>query len=160
MKRANLFKLFFLNILLLGMFGCQTDNLIDTNQEMPERNWSYVNKLKADVEIKDQSKAYNLRFKLRHTADYRYSNIFILMHISGPDQPKTTRRYEYKLAEPDGQWLGNGSGNLYDYSLPLLSDFHFPKAGNYTIEVEQNMRDNPLKEISDAGITVLEIAKN
>jgi len=160
MKRANLFKLFFCGILVLGMFGCHTDNLVDTNQEMPQRNWSYVNKLKAVVEIKDQSKLYDLRFKLRHTADYRYSNIFILMHLSGPGQPKVTRRYEYKLAETDGQWLGNGSGNLYDYSLPLLSGFHFPKPGNYTIEIEQNMRDNPLREISDAGITVTEIMQN
>jgi len=159
MKRANLFKLFLLSILTIGMFGCHTDNLVDTNQEMPQRNWSYVNKLKAVVEIKDQSKAYNLRFKVRHTADYSYSNIFILMHLSGPGQPNITRRYEYKLAEPDGQWLGNGSGNLYDYSFPLLSGFHFPKTGNYTIEIEQNMRDNPLKEISDAGITVTEIVQ-
>jgi len=153
MKRANLFRLFF-SMLLLSMYGCHTDNLVDTNQEMPQRNWSSVNKVKAIVEIKDLAKKYNLRFKVRHTADYRYSNIFILMQLSAPGQPKITRRYEYKLAEADGQWLGNGSGNLYDYSLPLLSGFHFPKTGSYTIEIEQNMRDNPLKEISDAGITV------
>jgi len=154
MKRANLFKLFFISILIAGVYGCQTDNLIDTNQEMPQRNWSYVNKVKAVVEIKDAAKVYNIRFKLRHTADYRYSNIFILMHLSGPGQPKVTRRYEYKLAEADGQWLGNGSGNLYDYSLPLLSGLHFAQPGSYTVELEQNMRDNPLQEISDAGITV------
>ena len=139
----------------MGMYGCTTNNIIDTNEDMPQRNWSYVKKISAVAGIKEPAKAYTLKFKLRHTADYRYSNIFILMHISGPGLPKVTRRYQYKLAEPDGQWLGKGSGNLYNYTLPLLSGYHFPQAGNYTIEIEQNMRDNPLKEVSDAGITVV-----
>lgn len=136
------------------MYGCNTNNLVDTNEEMPQRNWSYVQKVKAIVMIKDQTKAVDLKFKLRHTGEYRYANIFILMSLSGPGMPKVTRRYEYRLAESDGQWLGKGSGNLFTYTLPLLSDYHFPQAGTYTIEVEQNMRDNPLKEISDAGISV------
>lgn len=159
MKLVKLFVCLSFCILLLGMYGCNTNNLIDTNDSMPQRNWSYVNKIKALAAVKDPAKAYNLKFKLRHTADYRYSNIFILMHISGPGLPKVTRRYEYKLAESDGQWLGKGSGNLYNYTFPLLSDFHFPQAGTYHIEIEQNMRDNPLKEVSDAGITVAAVSR-
>jgi len=157
MKRIKLFVWIASGILLAGMAGCNTNNLIDTNVEMPQRNWSYVNKVKAIVGIKDPAKAFTLKFKLRHTADYRYSNIYILMHISGPGLPEVTRRYEYKLAESDGQWLGKGSGNLYTCNLPLLSGYHFPKTGDYQIVIEQNMRDNPLKEISDAGIAVVDI---
>ena len=154
MKRINLFVWIASSILIIGIAGCTTNNVIDTNVELSQRNWSYVDKVKAIVEIKDPAKAYALKFKLRHTADYRYSNIFVLMHLSGPGLTKVTRRYEYRLAESDGQWLGKGSGNLYTYVLPLLSNYHFPQAGKYTIEIEQNMRDNPLKEVSDAGIIV------
>jgi len=159
MKKTKSFALFFLVILLSGLSGCNTNNLVDINEEMPQRNWSYVNKVKAVVDIKDTGKAFSLKFKLRHTADYRYSNIYILFHFSGAGKPVVTRRYEYKLAHPDGQWLGKGSGNLYTYVLPLLTDYHFPAPGKYTIEIEQNMRDNPLKEISDAGITVSSLSE-
>ncbi|WP_158796393.1 gliding motility lipoprotein GldH [Pedobacter sp. L105] len=159
MKRINLFVWIISCILVVGIYGCHTNNLIDTNEEMPQRNWSYIQKVKAIVIIKDQTKAYNLKFKLRHTADYRYANIFVLMHLSGPGMPKVTRRYEYKLAETDGEWLGKGSGNLYTYTLPLLTGYHFAQGGNYMIEIEQNMRDNPLKEVSDAGILVSEVGE-
>jgi len=137
--------------LLFG--GCDTNNIADTNQTMPSRNWSYANKVKVMVDITDSSKLFNIYFKLRHTADYRYSNIFVLLNVKTP-QKKRSRRYEFKLAQADGQWNGSGSGNLYTYTFPLLSNFKFPAPGKYELELEQNMRDNPLKEISDAGIKV------
>ena len=137
--------------LLFG--GCDTNNIADTNQTMPSRNWSYANKVKVMVDVNDSSKLFNIYFKLRHTADYRYSNIFILLNVRTP-QKKRSRRYEFKLAQADGQWNGSGSGNLYTYTFPLLTNFKFPAPGKYELELEQNMRDNPLKEISDVGIKV------
>jgi gliding motility-associated lipoprotein GldH len=146
-------------LLLLGFIGivaagCDTNNLVDVNAGMPKRNWTYVNKIQADVDVKDISKKYTIYFKLRHTADYRYSNIFVLLRIKDPHQKTVTRRFEFKLAQADGQWLGSGSGNLYTYKLPLIQDYRFPESGKYQFEIEQNMRDNPLKEVSDAGLAV------
>lgn len=134
--------------------GCDTHNVIDNNVSMPSRNWSYDHRVKAVIDITDSSKPYNIYFKLRHTADYGYSNIFVLMHMRKEGDKKVTRRYEYRLAQPDGQWNGSGSGNLYTYTLPLLTNYKFPSPGKYEVELEQNMRDNPLKGISDAGIKV------
>lgn len=148
-------KILLLLAAVLAVFsGCDTNNIADTNQTMPSRNWSYANKVKATVEIKDSNKLFNVYFKLRHTADYRYSNIFVLLSLKTP-QKKRTRRYEFKLAQADGQWNGSGSGNLYTYTFPLLINFKFPAPGKYELELEQNMRDNPLKEISDGGIKVV-----
>lgn len=160
----NNFKAFLLlvaGIAITFFSGCDTNNnnIIDNNISMPSRNWSYVNKVKAVIEVTDAAKSYNIYFKLRHTADYGYSNIFVLFHLREPGQKRSSRRYEYRLAQPDGQWNGSGSGNLYTYTLPLLSGYKFPKAGKYELEIEQNMRDNPLKEISDAGIKVSAISK-
>lgn len=133
--------------------GCDTNNITDVNHTMRARNWSYADKVKATVDIKDSNKAYHIYFKLRHTSDYRYSNIFVLFNLKTA-QKKRNRRYEFKLAQADGQWNGAGSGNLYTYEFPLLTNFKFPAPGIYELELEQNMRDNPLTEISDAGIKV------
>jgi gliding motility-associated lipoprotein GldH len=151
----NQSKVLFLFAVALGMLfsGCDTNNIADTNQTMPGRNWGYADKVKVMVDITDSNKRYNIYFKLRHTADYGYSNIFVLLNVKTP-QKKRNRRYEFKLAQPDGQWNGSGSGNLYTYTFPLLTQFKFPAPGKYELELEQNMRDNPLKEISDVGIQV------
>lgn len=146
-------------VLLLGFLfitslfvGC-IPNVIDSNVEIANRRWSYRNHISTPFEIKDNTKAYNIYFKLRHTADYKYANIFILAHFKD-GKKMITRRYQYKLAKNDGEWLGSGSGNVFSYTLPMLTNYHFPRNGKFEIEIEQNMRDNPLLEVSDVGVFV------
>ena len=135
--------------------SCQDSNtIVDLNQQIANRNWSYVNKIRVPVIIADKSAGYNIFVNLRHTGDYKYSNIFLLIRMQAPGGKIVTERKEFKLAYPDGQWLGKGSGNLYSYQLAYKSKFLFPEGGKYLFEIEQNMRDNPLKEISDVGLRV------
>lgn len=143
-----LFAICFLN-------GC-AGNIADVNVEIPDHKWIYRNHVKVSFEVKDNRKAYNIYFKLRHTSDYRYSNIFVLAHFKWAEKT-ATKRYQFKLAKDDGEWLGSGSGNLFSYTLPLVANYHFEKNGKFEIDIEQNMRDNPLMEISDAGILVEEV---
>ena len=141
------------SFLSLGFWsGCITDSIVDVNVSMPKHRWSYINKIVTVVDIKDHTKTYDLFFKLRHTAAYRYSNIYILFQMKEPGKTRTTRRYEYKLAASQGKWLGAGSGDLFTYTLPLMTSFKFPEPGKYTMVIEQSMLDNPLHHISDAGL--------
>lgn len=152
---------FALKYLFTGLFismlwsGCTDPNaIVDQNTELANNNWAYPNKIKAVVKIDDANLAYNLYLNLRVTADYRYSNIFVLVHQTGPDSKTTTTRLEFKLANPDGEWLGNGSGNLYSFQVPFWQNYKFPAKGTYSFQIEQNMRDNPLKEVSNVGLRV------
>jgi gliding motility-associated lipoprotein GldH len=140
---------------LASLTACQdSQTVVDKNSAITGRNWSYTEKIQVPVVIDNADLAYNLYVNLRHTASYKYSNIFLLIHITGPDGKKTTERKEFKLALPDGEWLGSGSGNLYSYQMPFKENYRFPVRGKYVIEVEQNMRDNPLDYVSDAGVRV------
>lgn len=139
--------------LLLVFSSCNFNAVVDTNQSIEDSRWLYANATKADFEIKDISKAYQVNFKLRINTEYRYSNLFVLATFKDTKSRKKIR-YQFKLAKEDGQWLGKGSGDLYTYSFPLLRNHRFTDTGKYSIEVEQNMRDNPLLGISDVGIEV------
>jgi len=149
--------LYLLPVILITLYcsGCTDPNaMMDKNVEIDNHNWSYVNRAKFDVKIDDVNIPYNLYFNLRVTADYKYSNIFVLMHQTGPDNKPTSTRMEFKLANTDGEWLGTGSGNLYSYQMLFKSTYRFPAKGVYHFEIEQNMRDNPLREVSDVGLRV------
>ncbi len=155
MKAAHKMLLMAFPALLVLLFtGCTDPNsVIDTNTSIENHNWSYANKIKYAVKVDDATIPYNVYVNLRVTGDYRYSNIFVLLRRGGPKLNALTR-FEIKLANPDGQWLGQGSGNLYSYQVPVITDFKFPQTGTYQFEIEQNMRDNPLHEVSDVGLRV------
>lgn len=154
MKANSKFYLFIVFI-TMGLVSCH-DNLtiLDTNLELSKRHWSYIEKLRIPLTIEDTDISYNLYLNLRHTSKYKYSNIFLLIHIIGPDGKRITERREFKLALPDGEWLGSGSGNRYSYQLLFKENYKFLLKGKYIFELEQNMRDNPLEQVTDAGIRV------
>lgn len=141
---------------LVSIFTSCGDSVtvVDSNVELGKRNWGYTEKVRIPVNIEETGIPYNVYLNLRHTSDYKYSNIFLLIHITSPDGKKTTERKEFKLALSDGEWLGSGSGNLYSYQLMIRENYKFPLKGKYMIELEQNMRDNPLDQVTDAGIRV------
>lgn len=149
-------RLLFSFLLVTVLFmGC-TASVVDSNVEIPDRKWTYRNHVVTAFEIKDNTKAYNIYFKLRHTAEYKYANIFILTHFKD-GKNVNNQRFEFQLAKSDGEWLGSGSGNVFSYTLPMFENYRFPRNGKFEIEIEQNMRDNPLVEVSDIGVLVAEV---
>lgn len=143
---------------LLTLQACNTENVVvDTFEAIPKQNWTYIKPIKASFNVDDSTKRYNIYVNFRHTADYKYSNVWLRFHIIGPNQKDVPLRQEFQLAQADGQWLGNGSGNLFSYQLIYKENYQFPTTGKYTLIVEQNMRDNPLKNISDVGLYVEQV---
>jgi gliding motility-associated lipoprotein GldH len=146
---------FFLMVFLSAVSGCTDKNgVIDENSEVPDHNWTYLNKYRYDVKINDENAIYKLYLNLRVTADYKYSNLFVLISEAGPGLKTTVKRFEFTLADKEGKWLGDGSGNLYSYQIPFITGYKFPAKGTYHFYIEQNMRDNPLREVSDVGMRV------
>lgn len=155
MKRPVLFLMTAIAFLIILFAGCTDANaIIDQNNAVPDHNWSYLSKFNYTVKINDEKLAYTLYMNLRVTADYKYSNLFVLITQTAPDKKSIIKRYELKLANQQGEWLGKGSGNLYSYQTPFLTNYKFPEKGIYHISIEQNMRDNPLREVSDVGLRV------
>jgi len=156
MKQARNFisSVVFLFLLSLAS-GCSDPNsLMDENTPIANHNWGYINDVKFHVNIADNTVPYNLYFNVRVTGDYKYSNIFVLLRTIGPDKKVGVMRYELHLADVTGKWLGSGTGNLYAFQIPFKKGFRFPAKGTYNFVIEQNMRDNPLREVSDIGMRV------
>jgi gliding motility-associated lipoprotein GldH len=146
---------FYAAVLSLMLAGCNDPKaVLDENTAVNNHNWTYAGKFSYAVKIDDEKIPYNLYMNLRVTGDYKYSNLFVLITQTRPDKKTKITRYELTLASKDGEWLGNGSGNLYSYQVLFRTNYKFPEKGVYHFTIEQNMRDNPLREVSDVGLRV------
>ena len=145
---------FFLLMFSLCIIACDDTRVFEQHESIKDDNWYINQKPTFYVEINDTTSSHNIYFNLRHTGLYRYSNLFVLMTIQGPKSSAETQRYEFKLAETDGKWLGSGLGDIYSNQIMVVEKIKFAKPGVYSFSFEQNMRDNPLAGIEDVGMRI------
>jgi gliding motility-associated lipoprotein GldH len=96
---------------------------------------------------------------VRNAGYYRFSNLFLFVNTILPQGQTLRDTVEITLSAPDGKWLGNGLGDIYDNRYLFRENFKFPQAGSYRFELIQAMRVNPLQGIMDAGIRIEKATK-
>jgi gliding motility-associated lipoprotein GldH len=58
----------FLISIVIGLQACNNNALVDTFDQIPNKNWTYIRPIKATVNIIDSTKKYNIYVNFRHTA--------------------------------------------------------------------------------------------
>lgn len=135
--------------------GCLRMGNFEKNIEIPKHDWQNGFKPTISFEIHDTIKKYNVFLTLRHTDAYAYRNLWLLFHSRQPSEKNfRTERIEIQLQDEQGRWLGKGMDDIREFRFPLFTDIRFTQTGEYTIQLEQIMRDNPLKGIMNAGIRI------
>lgn len=149
---------------LLILSSCtHTPFVVDDYQEIPQRKWSYDFHPKAELQVSDTKTPYRFYINLRHTEEYRYSNIYMLIQQQpllpnglATQEAEQVKRVEITLAKPDGRWLGQQSGNLYGYKELVMDEYFFPDTGLWRVTLEQNMRDETLEGVVSVGFRIEE----
>ncbi|MDF2479020.1 MAG: hypothetical protein K0S24_4503 [Sphingobacterium sp.] len=149
-------KAFLFGILSIGLWAsCDQTAILNENKPIENKIWLYTSRPSFQFHISDNTKKYDVFMDVRHTPEYAFSNLFVLIYQQTPNKKTLTFRKEIKLAKSDGKWSGKSSGSLYNQQAIIHKDYVFPDTGLYTISIEQNMRENPLQEITDIGLTVI-----
>jgi gliding motility-associated lipoprotein GldH len=144
--------------------GCMPSPYYQKQYSVPQNAWQYQFKPSFKFDITDTAARYNLSFLIRHTEAYPYSNIWVWVHIKQPGSDSFERsRIEIPLAEATGKWMGRGMGEIWEQSMPVTTNANatiFNKTGTYEIQLEQNMRINPLPEVLQVGLRVEKEGRN
>jgi gliding motility-associated lipoprotein GldH len=141
-------------IFVLFLFGCRQPNVYEKYYEVKGSCWNKDSIATFHFEIKDTISRYDLSFNIRNQGNYPYSNLWVFIDIAAPDSTVLRDTFEIQLAAPNGKWLGNGTGGLYDLQQYYRGNIYFPKSGQYKVAVQQGMysENNCLKGIHDFGI--------
>jgi len=147
-------------VLCLFMAGCMPSPYFQREEPVPQNAWTYDFKPTFKFDINDTNASYIPYFVIRHTDAYPFSNVYIWVYAKQPgDTSFHKSRVNIQLAENTGKWLGRGMGEIYEQYMPLtLSETDrkrfFKKKGTYEIQLEQNMRVDPLPEILHVGLRI------
>ncbi len=151
MKRPSLFAI---PLLVFLLTSCNGNKILDEVKELPEYGWQKDSLQKFSFQVEDTNYTYDLFLKMRISADYPFSNIWVRGHEEGPSGQKATDRYEFILATPEGKWTGSGIGGVFTYSFPLSENRVYSDTGWYQTSIEQYMRIDTLPYVRNIGLQV------
>lgn len=135
-------------------------SMFDRMKPIENACWKYNESVKFDIDIQDTLNRYDFYITLRHNTDYSYSNLYIFVNSTSPGEAMKRDTIEFILADEEGNWIGKGSGQLRTNEFLISRQYVFPKAGLYTFEFEQAMRDSVLIGITDIGINIAKSTVN
>jgi gliding motility-associated lipoprotein GldH len=154
MKLTKLIAIVVFVSVFLSITSCSSNVVFDENVAVNEAGWDKNDVARFDVVIEDSINAFDYYLNIRHTVDYRFSNLFVFMNTTYPNGNISVDTIEFVLADKSGKWHGKGWGEIKDNSVLLVKGIKFPLKGSYTFQIRHAMRVDTLKEISNIGIRI------
>lgn len=140
--------------LILFLAGCGTLDVYEKTVAFPEHEWKNTEKPSFSFDIEDTASAYKIFVILRHTDAYHFNNIWLNITTQAPKNSAKNQLVNITLADNTKGWLGTGMDDVFDHRALITRSPVKLKKGNYTFTLQQNMREEPLQFILNAGIRV------
>ncbi|MBK9424576.1 MAG: gliding motility lipoprotein GldH [Bacteroidetes bacterium] len=145
--------------LAVSFTSCDPLRYFEENKEIPKMEWDKDEPLSFLVSVEDTSLGYNVFINVRNAGFYRFSNLYLFINTTFPQGQVHRDTIECILASPEGRWLGEGLGDIWDNRILFKENVQFTQPGEYRFELNQAMRINPLPGIMDAGIRIEKVDK-
>ncbi|UOB15948.1 gliding motility lipoprotein GldH [Abyssalbus ytuae] len=146
-------------LLVVLFFSCNSNTFFAEYHNI-ENGWHKNNKIDFSFKTPDTINKYDIFIHLRNNEKYPFSNIFLIANMSLPNNEIISDTLEYKMAEANGNWLGEGF-SLKESKLWYKENVTFPAEGECKLTIEHAMRKNGeiaglevLQGITDVGITI------
>lgn len=155
---------FLLLICIVFLYSCDKGAIHKEYVEIPEAEWSIEEPKVFDFEITDASKPIEFSYLVRNAIQYPFYNLYLKTSLKD-STGKTLKGGMEELIlfdQKTGQPKGDGLGDLFDHRVVvnLLGDFSFPYNGKYSLEIQHNMRPDPLLGLMGIGIEIRDTSQN
>ena len=152
MKKTGL--LIGLAVVGLGsLCSCRQTDVYNEFNTLPRNGWFKRDVQRFTPESPDSTGRYDLYLTLRHNGDYAYRNLWLFVSYTGADGEQKTDTVNCELADEFGRWSGGGWGSYYQQELLLDDRFRFV-GKEQVVTIQQAMRDDRIRGISDVGIRI------
>jgi gliding motility-associated lipoprotein GldH len=128
--------------------------------------WNKVQSIEFKIPKLDSARHYNVFLNLRNSNEYKFNNLFLIVSLDFPHGKTIIDTLEYRLARPDGTWLGTGLGSIKENKFWYKENVSFNEEGIYKLTIAQAVRNNgevegvtDLKGITDIGFSIEEANK-
>ena len=147
--RSNFYYIFVL--VFSSLVSCDSNHVFDEYKTVPDV-WNKSEIIEFNIEPPDTINTYNLFVNIRNTNDYKFNNLFLIVEMNHPNGKVQKDTLEYRMATPDGKFIGTGFTDLKENKFWYKEDQVFKEEGAYQVKIQHAMRENGIVQ----GIEALE----
>jgi gliding motility-associated lipoprotein GldH len=159
MKRKTLnimrnFSALLLLVISIGLTSCDSNKIFEDNIAVADNIWMSDDIKTFEFDVTDTMSAVNIFVNLRTTIDYPYSNMFVFLYSEYPNGTSNKDTLEFIMAKSDGEWYGDNTGTVVEFTSLIASGGRFSTEGKYKFQLQHAMREAELTEVIDVGMRV------
>ncbi|OGX90287.1 gliding motility lipoprotein GldH [Hymenobacter coccineus] len=141
---------------LLALAGCDPNRVFEENTDFPNNSWDVQRKPAFSFAIADTAARYDVYFDVRNASAYPFYNLYVKATLTGPGgRVGAPLLHQMLLMDPKtGEPRGSGTGDIFDHQILALPRQRFAQPGNYTLTLEQFMRQDQLPGLMAVGVRV------
>jgi len=147
-------------LICLFLSSCDSNRVYDVYKTTPNK-WHKDSIITFKIQPPDSIKPYNLFVNLRNNSTYKYSNLYLIVEMNFPHGKIIKDTLQYRMAKPDGEFLGTGFTDIKENKLWYKEQVVFSEKGEYVINIQHAMRENGkvdgvinLEGITDVGFRI------
>lgn len=124
------------------IFSCSDNKIVYGDIQTVGDAWEKGEVVYFDIPQVDTLQSYNVFLNLRNNHHYPYNNIYLIVGLEYPNGKQEVDTLQYRMAYPNGEWMGEGIGSLKESLLWYKEDFRFSEDGSYKLSIQQAVRKN------------------
>lgn len=129
-------------IMLIVLSSCDEKTAQTQQFTFPSLGWPIKDAVTFNIKAPDTSSTYNIFINMRNNHEYAYDNLWIVSDLQYPFGKVVTDTLQYKMATPNGAFLGKAAGGVYENKLWYQEGVRFRETGTYKLLLRHAMRKN------------------
>jgi gliding motility-associated lipoprotein GldH len=143
-------------VIALFALSCGKEKVIfEKKYDLKNGQWAYMDTLDFTFTIADTMSLYDIVMVIKHTPQYATQNLYMNISTKFPTGERPKQLLNIDMADNTGKWEGNCNSSECTFQIAIQPNAYFNAAGQYTITLEQYMRDEYLKDIKSIGVKLV-----
>jgi gliding motility-associated lipoprotein GldH len=153
-------KLFALTCIVILFASCTDNSIYHQSKTMATAGWHKDSAAQFVVPVADTISEFDIYMHVRNTNDYQLQNLYLFLKTTSPNGISITDTVNLIIADDYGKWTGKSISRIWENKFLYKENIKFANQGNYIFNIQQGMRFDVLKGISDVGIEIKYKDKN
>lgn len=134
------------------LISCGSKDVFNAYDSIESSGWNSDSISRFNFVINDTSVLYNSFINVRHSGDFPYRNLWLIVDLVRPDSNIIRDTAILILAKETGKWIGTGSSSVRHLRYLFKNEMSFSQPGNYEYIIAHGMNDSVLPGIVNVGI--------